>query len=151
MGIIQSILIRLGLADLSAARNPITIFLLDDDTRRHRWFKKRFVGDEVEVAETVEEAKKLLQSRPYDAIFLDHDLLPDHYDSEKWDDENTGYAIAKWLSENKNIQKAATVIVHTRNSEGGMRMVDVMRQSERSVEYVPYPLLDMKIRHYWKR
>ncbi|MBX7170779.1 MAG: hypothetical protein K1X72_07465 [Pyrinomonadaceae bacterium] len=151
MGIIQSILIRLGLADLSAKRNPITIFLLDDDTRRHRWFRKRFNGDEVEVAETVEEAKKLLQSRPYDAIFLDHDLLPDHYDSEKWDDENTGYAIAKWLSDNKNIQTAATVIVHTRNSEGGMRMVEIMRQGQRSVEYVPYPLLDMKIRHYWKR
>lgn len=151
MGIIQSILIRLGLADLSAKRNPITIFLLDDDSRRHRWFRKRFNGDEVEVAETVEEAKKLLQSRPYDAIFLDHDLLPDHYDSEKWDDENTGYAIAKWLSDNKNIQTAATVIVHTRNSEGGMRMVEIMRQAQRSVEYVPYPLLDMKIRHYWKR
>lgn len=151
MGILQSILIKLGLADLGGERNPISVFLLDDDSRRHRWFKKRFNGDEVAVAETVVEAKEMLQERAYDAIFLDHDLLPDHYDSEKWDDENTGFAIAKWLGENRNLQSAATIIVHTRNSEGGMRMVEVMRQNQRTVEYVPYTLLDMKIKHYWKR
>ena len=151
MGILQSILIRLGLADLSSERNPISIFLLDDDKRRHRWFKKRFEGDEVFIAETVPQAKELLQENKYDAIFLDHDLLPDHYDSDERDDENTGYAIALWLGENKEVQSAATIIVHTRNSDGGMRMVDALRRYKRNVEYVPYPLLDMKIKHYWKR
>lgn len=151
MGILQSILIRLGLADLSSERNPISIFLLDDDTRRHRWFMKRFDGDDVFIAENVVEAIELLKENAYDAIFLDHDLLPEHYDSEESDDDNTGYAIADWLSKNKNVQSAATIIVHTRNSDGGMRMVKVLRENERNVEYVPYPLLDMKIRHYWKR
>ena len=152
MGLLKSILIRLGLADLSTARNPITIFLLDDDTRRHRWFVKRFNGDEVIIAENVADALTLLQENSYDAIFLDHDLLPEHYESnEKWDDENTGYAIADWLSKNRNIQSAATIIVHTRNSDGGMRMVEVLRESQRNVEYVPFPMLDMKIKHYWKR
>lgn len=151
MGIIRSVLIRLGLADLSVERNPISIFLLDDDKRRHRWFIKRFDGDQVAIAETVAEARKLLQEKAYDAIFLDHDLLPDHYDSDKHDDENTGYAIADWLSKNKSLQSAATIIVHTRNSDGGMRMVEVLRQSERNVEYVPFPMLNIKIRHYWKR
>lgn len=151
MGIVKSILIRLGLADLRAERNPISIFLLDDDTRRHRWFVKRFDGDQVDIAENVDEAKNLLQKNSYDAVFLDHDLLPEHYESEKWDDENTGYAIADWLSKNRNVQSATMIIVHTRNSEGGMRMVEVLRENERNVEYVPYPLLDMKIKHYWQR
>lgn len=151
MGIIKSILIRLGLADLSTQRNPITIFVLDDDTRRHRWFVKRFSGDEVVVAENVSEALKLLPQNSYDAIFLDHDLLPEHYDSEEPDDENTGYAIADFLSKNKSVQSAATIIVHTRNSDGGMRMVEVLRNAQRNVEYVPFPLLDLKIKHYWKR
>ncbi len=75
MGIVKSILIRLGLADLRAERNPISIFLLDDDTRRHRWFVKRFDGDQVDIAENVDEAKNLLQKNSYDAVFLDHDLL----------------------------------------------------------------------------
>jgi hypothetical protein len=38
-------------------------------------------GDEVEIAETVEQAKELLAENAYDAIFLDHDLLPHHYQS----------------------------------------------------------------------
>ncbi len=151
MGIIRSILIRIGLADLSAERNPINIFLLDDDTRRHRWFVKRFQGDQVDIAENVAEAKTLLQTNSYDAVFLDHDLLPEHYGAETLDDENTGYAIADWLSKNRQVQSATVIIVHTRNSEGGMRMVGLLRENERNVEYVPFPLLDMKIKHYWHR
>ena len=152
MGMIRSLLIRLGLADLSADRNPISIFLLDDDRRRHRWFTKRFDGDELVIAETVERAKELLADASYDAIFLDHDLLPHHYESNDHDDfANTGYAIAEWLNENKQFQRAATIIVHTRNSEAGVRMIEKLREAGREAEYVPFPLLDIKIRNYWKR
>jgi len=151
MGLLQSLLIKLGLADLTVQRGAISIFLLDDDQRRHRWFKKRFSGDLMSIAETVEEAREILQKDSFDAIFLDHDLLPEHYESKKHDDENTGYAIARWLAENKQMQSAATIIVHTRNSDGGMRMVELLRENSRNVEYVPFPLLDAKINHYWKR
>ena len=151
MSILQSLLIKLGWANLNAERTPIKIFLLDDDHRRHRWFIKRFEGDELDIAENVEEAKTLLLEDAYDAIFLDHDLLPEHYGAETNDDENTGYAIAKWLNENNSLQNAATIIVHTRNSDGGMRMVEVLREKARQVEYVPFPLLDIKIKNYWKR
>lgn len=151
MSILRGLLIRLGLADLKSERTPIKIFLLDDDRRRHRWFRRRFEGDDLDIAETVAQAKPFLESNPYDAIFLDHDLLPHHYESEARDDENTGYAIALWLSENINLQSAATIIIHTRNSDAGMRMVECLRQKGRNVEYVPFPLLDIKIQNYWKR
>lgn len=151
MSILRGLLIRLGLADFKSERTPIRIFLLDDDRRRHRWFKRRFEGDEIDIAETVAEAKPFLKDNSYDAVFLDHDLLPHHYKSDERDDENTGYAIALWLSENTNLQNAATIIIHTRNSDAGMRMVECMRQKGRNVEYVPFPLLDIKIQNYWKR
>ena len=94
MGVFRSILIKLGLADLEADRTPISVFLLDDDKRRHTWFQKRFSGDELAIAETVEEAKALLEEGSFDAIFLDHDLLPHHYESNDHDDyASTGYAI----------------------------------------------------------
>ena len=150
MSLIRSILIKLGLAEFKAERTPISVFLLDDDTRRHRWFRKRFEGDEIDVAETVQEAVEYLSANTYDAIFLDHDLLPHHYDGEL-DDENTGYAIANWLNENKTCNRAATVIVHTRNADGAIRMVEKLRECGRSVEYVPFPMLDLKIKNYWKR
>jgi hypothetical protein len=152
MGILQSLLIRIGLADLRSERNPIAIFLLDDDRRRHRWFQKRFDGDDLDIAETVEEAKELLAENRYDAIFLDHDLLPHHYESNEHDDfANTGYAIAEWLAENKDYQRAATLIVHTRNADAGVRMIEKLREASREAEYVPFPLLDIKIKNYWKR
>ncbi|MEP7038217.1 MAG: cyclic-phosphate processing receiver domain-containing protein [Acidobacteriota bacterium] len=152
MSILRSVLIRLGLADLKAERSPISIFLLDDDQRRHRWFIKRFEGDELDIAETVEEAKELLSKYAYDAIFLDHDLLPHHYESNDHNDfGNTGYAVAEWLNENKELNRAATVIVHTRNADGAVKMVEKLRESGRQVEYVPFPMLDVKIKNYWKR
>lgn len=152
MGIINDVLIKLGWANLKAERNPISVFLLDDDKRRHRWFSKRFEGDELDIAETVEEAKKMLSEFTYDAIFLDHDLLPHHYESNDHDDfGSTGYAIAEWLNENKDLQRAATVIVHTRNADGAVRMVEKLRESGRNVEYVAFPMLDLKIKNYWKR
>ena len=90
MSIIRSLLIRFGLKDLSAERTPISVFLLDDDYRRHAWFEKRFTGDDLDIAETVAEAKTLLSETNYDAIFLDHDLLPHHYESNDHGDfENT--------------------------------------------------------------
>ena len=152
MGMLHSLLIKLGLADLRPERSPIAVFLLDDDLRRHRWFAKRFEGDEMDIAETVAEAKEFLQENIYDAIFLDHDLLPHHYESNDHDDfANTGYAIAEWLHENEGINRAATVIVHTRNADGAVRMVEKLRESGRQVEYVPFPMLDLKIKNYWQR
>lgn len=145
-------MLKLGLANLKAERSPITVFLLDDDRRRHRWFSKRFEGDELDIAETVEEAKIFLAENTYDAIFLDHDLLPHHYESNDHNDfASTGYAIAEFLDAERELQRAATIIVHTRNADAAIPMVQKLRESGRSVEYVPFPMLDLKIKNYWKR
>ena len=152
MSIFRSILLKFGLADTSADRGPIRVLLLDDDDRRHRWFKKRFTGDFLDVAVTVDEAKELLTENPYDAIFLDHDLLPHHYESNDHGDEaNTGYAIAEFLCDQRELQRAATIIVHTRNADAAIPMVQKLRETGRNVEYCAYPLLDLKIKNYWKR
>ena len=151
MGFLHGLLMRFGLADMKSERAPITILVLDDDERRHRWFTKRFVGDELDIAETVEQAKEFLEKYVYDAVFLDHDLLPEHYESNDHDDfARTGYAVAEWLGENKNIQRSATFFVHTRNAEGAYKMVEILRESGRQVEYIPFPMLDAKLKTYWK-
>jgi hypothetical protein len=152
MGVFRSLMIRFGLADTSVDRGPIRVMLLDDDERRHRWFRKRFAGDHLDVAATVEEAKVLLSDVPYDAIFLDHDLLPHHYESNEHDDfSSTGYAIAEFLCERRELSRAATIIVHTRNADAAIPMVQKLRESGRNVEYCAYPLLDNKIKNYWQR
>lgn len=151
MSILRGVLNRLGVYDVKASRSPIRVFLLDDDTRRHVWFARRFDGDYLDIADDVGRAREFLSENLYDAIFLDHDLLPEHYHAETNDDENTGYAIALWLASRPELQRAATIVVHTRNADGAMRMVEELRRSGRQAEYVPFPLLAQKIKNYWHR
>ena len=151
MRLVRSLLTRLGLSNVSAERHPIRVFLLEDDKRRHQWFVKRFAGDHLDIADTVSGARELLSANAYDALFLDHDLHPEHYNSPTTDDERTGYAITTWLAANPELQRASTIFVHTRNAEGAMRMVEQLRRSGRAAEFVPFPLLGERIKHYWKR
>ena len=150
MELIRSLLSKLGLSHVVAKRHPIRVFLLDDDKRRHRWFAARFKGDVIDVAHDVAQARQLLSANNYDALFLDHDLHPEHYESSTPDDERTGYAIALWLASNPDFQRASTILVHTRNADGAMRMVEELRRAGRSAEFVPFPMLEERIKHYWK-
>ncbi|MDQ3684317.1 MAG: hypothetical protein M3430_01775 [Acidobacteriota bacterium] len=145
------VLTKLGLGNIAVTRAPIRVFLLDDDTRRHQWFEKRFTGDHLDIAETAQDAIELLRANFYDAVFLDHDLLPEHYHAESNDDERTGFAVAAWLAANPQAQVASTVVVHTRNADGAMRMVTKLRNAGRPAEYVPFPMLSQKIKNYWQR
>src|SRR5688500_15994659 len=151
MRLLHSFLSKIGLIKIKAERHPIRVFLLDDDRRRHRWFTSRFKGDLVDIADNVAKAQQLLTEGSYDAIFLDHDLHPEHYNSASTDDKRTGYAIAQWLGSNPDLQRASTIFVHTRNADGAMRMVEELRRSGRSAEYVPFPILAERIRSYWER
>ena len=151
MSLVRSLLTKFGLNNVKAERLPIRVFLLEDDKRRHRWFMKRFAGDHLDIADNVAGARELLTANAYDAIFLDHDLHPEHYNSSKTDDERTGYAIALWLAANPSRQRASTIFVHTRNADGAIRMIEELRRCGRAAEFVPFPLLGERIKHFWKR
>jgi hypothetical protein len=151
MSIWQGLLGKLGLSDASRQRGAIRVFLLDDDETRHDWFAERFRGDQLDIAVEPRRAIELLSNYFYDAIFLDHDLLPEHYKSSARDDERTGYAVASWLAARPDVQPASTILVHTRNADGAVRMVEEMRRAGRRAEYVPFPLLAQRIKHYWQR
>ncbi|HKP73880.1 MAG TPA: cyclic-phosphate processing receiver domain-containing protein [Pyrinomonadaceae bacterium] len=152
MSIWQGLLGKLGLQDVAARRDAIRVFLLDDDETRHDWFAQRFAGDRLDIAVEPRRAVELLSANFYDAIFLDHDLLPEHYKTNSTrDDERTGFAVAAWLASNPKAQPASTILVHTRNADGAIRMVEEMRRAGRRAEYVPFPLLAQKIKNYWER
>jgi CheY-like chemotaxis protein len=151
MGILEGLLNKLGLQDYYAARRPLRVFLLDDDMLRHEWFARRFRNDHLDMAVEPARAIELLSSNFYDIIFLDHDLLPEHYRSEEPDDERTGYAVAAWLASRPDRQASSTIIVHTRNANGALRMVELLRRVGRPAEHVPFQMLSPKIKSYWRR
>ena len=148
MGVLQGILNRLGLHELGQRRAPLRVLLLDDDVLRHEWFAKQFKGDALDTAIDPARAVELLSANYYDLIFLDHDLLPEHYYAEGFDDERSGYAVARWLAESPARLAAATIVVHTRNADGALRMVELLRRSGRQAEHVPFHLLTSRIKNY---
>ena len=145
MSIIQGLLNKIGLG-ASYGRRPLRVFLLDDDTLRHDWFNRQFKGERLDVAVDPARAVELLSANHYDIIFLDHDLLPEHYYAEGFDDERSGYAVARWLAEAPARHAAATIVVHTRNADGALRMVELLRRTGRQAEHVPFPMLAPKIK-----
>ena len=153
MSYFQALLQKLGLRrDEPPPRTPLRVFLLDDDERRHEWFAQRFAGDQLDIAVEPQRAIALLGAHAYDAIFLDHDLLPEHYrTTDSHDDEHTGYAVALWLAARPEVQPSTTIIVHTRNANGALRMVRQMRDAGRRAEYVPWTRLPEQIKNYWQR
>ena len=151
MEILRSLLGKIGLGDAFTPRTPVRVFLLDDDAARHEWFARQFKGDSVDVAADAARAVEMLAANHYDVIFLDHDLLPEHYYAEEFDDERTGYAVARWLAERPERLAATHIIVHTRNADGALRMVELLRRTGRQAEHVPFPLLAPRIKKLRRR
>src|SRR3977135_2930722 len=151
MGLVERLKHKFGLAAAHSGRHPIRIFLLEDDQHRCEWFAKRFKGDHLDIADDVVRAKELLQASSYDSIFLDHDLMPEHYGATETDDERTGYAIASFLATHPELQRSATIMVHSFNADGAMRMVEELRGGGRQAEYVPFHFLEERIKKYWPR
>jgi CheY-like chemotaxis protein len=146
MGILQGLLDKVGLGHVLAPREPLRVFLLDDDVLRHEWFAKQFAGDRLDVAADPARSIELLSANQYDLIFLDHDLLPEHYYAEGFDDERSGYAVARWLSERPDRCAVAQIIAHTRNADGALRMVELLRRVGLQAEHVPFQMLAPKIK-----
>ena len=151
MGLVERLKQKFGLSSADSGRHPIRVFLLEDDERRCEWFAKRFKGDELDISCEVSEAKELLKTRRYDSIFLDHDLMPEHYGATENDDERTGFAIASFLAAHPDLQRAATIMVHSFNADGAMRMVEELRGAGRQAEYIPFHFLEERIKNYWPR
>ena len=151
MGFFSRLTTKLGLTKSHGESHTIRIFLLEDDERRCEWFAKRFKGDQLDVVCEIDEAKELLKTRSYDSIFLDHDLKPEHYGATANDDERTGFAIAHFLASHPDLQRAATIMVHSFNADGAMRMVEELRGAGRHADYVPFHFLEDRLKNLWAR
>ena len=96
------------------------ILILDNDRERHRHFARKLINDTVVHVFSAKEAIiQLAHEKPFDAVFLDHDL-GDAGDLEA-SGPGTGYEVAKWLAEHGDRCPPA-VILHTFNPVGAQNM-----------------------------
>lgn len=96
------------------------IFFLEDDENRIRKARRAFIGHELIVVTTAQEAIAALKSQAFDVASLDHDLGGAQMAES---DENSGYAVAQFIAE---MEARPDVIVHSFNPTGAARMVECL-------------------------
>src|SRR5215210_4884189 len=122
--------------------NPLRrVLLVEDDEMRCAWFRRKFAPHVLDVTCDVAEAARWLTEREYATILLDHDLLEEHYFSDSTDDERTGYAVAAWLAAHPDRQRDAAIVVHSLNYADAQRMLNLLCESGRDAEHVPFHYL----------
>src|SRR5687767_11340886 len=96
------------------------VLIVEDADDRIEWFKKFFgEGHTLDITKKTGEAIRWLKENEYDAIFLDHDLAPEHYailgGGRTEYDEATGHHVACWIAGNPQNCRGSTIIVHSLN------------------------------------
>ena len=108
------------------------ILFLDDNKHRHRAVTGHMTFDAVF---TASECIYKLEKNKYDFVFLDHDLN-DQEMVNSFTEEETGYTVAKWISENK--PEIGLIIVHSLNPAGSENMASLLKASGYFVTKIPF-------------
>lgn len=106
------------------------VLILEDSAERVKAFSTNFINAEIIYTQIPIEAINHLKNEKFDYIFLDHDLGGTVYANS---DENSGYAVAKWLEENPDRQPDY-IILHSLNPTG----VANMKQALPKAKIIPF-------------
>lgn len=98
------------------------ILVVEDSEERNVQFRKWLSHHDFDIATNADDGIKLLNSKDYDVIFLDHDL--GNRSGVSSDDPNTGYAVAKEIPASRNSD--AQIIIHSMNPEGSRNIMNVL-------------------------
>ena len=101
------------------------IMFLDDMKSRRDVFKQNSIGHSVDFAITAKQAIDLLKKNSYDAIYLDHDLEDEHYNSNE-DHHEDGRFVARHLREMAQ-HHGKVVIVHSLNPDGRANIKSILQ------------------------
>ena len=110
------------------------IFILDDDMRRIKWFKRAFIGHNVYYAHDPIEAEKMLRKNHYDMIFLDHDLGGAAFVRGKNGD---GIDLAKVMARDE-LATGSIIIVHSLNHHGSMNIMSVLKDTHLNLHRIDF-------------
>lgn len=115
------------------------IFILEDDENRIAFFRQKFAAHVLYISKNVEDGKINAQEyAPFDVMFLDHDLAPEHYkdfdpsiqEGEYPERTPDGHDFVKWLVNNKQvIHEYTQIIIHSLNPTGSQNMERTINES----------------------
>lgn len=126
-------------------KNKSKILVIEDIPVRRELFKKLLKNMDVDFASSVFSAIVAIKSKPFDIIFLDHDLgIPEPLDPKS---PETGYEVCKYFIEYK-LQKQALIIIHSCNPVGAISMLNLLNESGYKAFLKPFTMImhETKIR-----
>ena len=103
--------------------DQLRILILEDDSNRITIFKEKLKGHDwyfFDVADDAIGALSTIKDKPWDVIFLDHDLDGQIFVSSSH--HNTGYTVAKYIEEHRNDLEIKQIIIHSMNPAGASNM-----------------------------
>lgn len=100
------------------------ILFIDDSPERTKEFKGNAIGHNVTCAADFRQACHALEGEPFDLIYLDHDLLPEHY--EKYCAKGTGTELASMIAAQSRKHQKTTVILHSLSHRGRKEMSQIL-------------------------
>lgn len=121
--------------------DQLKILILEDMSERIHFFKEKLKKHDVyyfDEAKDAIDALKLMKDKPWDIVFLDHDLGGKVFVPSS--DPNTGYAVAKYISENSDLE-IKQIILHSMNPAGTQNMKSVLPRAD----IIPFNLLRTKL------
>jgi len=120
------------------------ILVLEDNEYRIKTFRKIFnkvAQPTLFFVDNVKNAKEIYKKfKPFDFIFLDHDL--DNRIMVNSKEENTGYQFVKYIIKD---QPKGEIIVHSLNVVGANRMVKEFHMNGIECKYIPFYFLEESI------
>lgn len=133
------------------------ILIVEDSEDRLNWFRYQAIGIPTDIAKTAKEGLEFLSKNEYTQIFLDHDLADHHYvlvfkglESDVYDEE-TGFAVAKFLAENPTKSPEAQIIVHSLNEYASGRMMNELKKAGRRPLRIPFSNLKTQYAHMGRK
>jgi CheY-like chemotaxis protein len=120
-------------------KDIMKILILEDSDERIRKFNENLNKDGISVTFTkfVEPCIDILKKEVFDYLFLDHDLGGEVY-VESGGDKETGYDVAKWLSENTD-RMPKNIILHSLNEAGRENMQSLLPDAKQ----IPFAWMHM--------
>ena len=117
------------------------ILILEDNQDRIEKFKILFKNQQVDLVQTVEDAKDACLLNEYSILWLDHDL-----NGKIWEDskkENTGYQFVRWLVDNE-VLKNTLIYIHSMNPVGANKMLNYLKDNGYDGIWIPFHLLKLE-------
>jgi hypothetical protein len=100
---------------------------LDDMKSRRDAFKQNAIGHIVDFASTAQEAIAFLRANKYDAIYLDHDLEAEHYQTNEEYHEDGSFVARNLVDMNQH--HGVIVVVHSLNPSGRLNIRSILKES----------------------